>query len=215
MAEQLLNIEEITSLSGEELQAKIDEANTKFTDLQSNSDRWVQKVLDEKRLSEKALKAIAEINWDNAKLVDLYETDPKLGNYLLQNVFNGASIDDFRDGGSWAKTITEDFDTKYQAKRIEETIEEVSSKLPKDVQEKFDAEFKDLTEGKKLTKENVDKYIKMALREANPDYSKEEMEARVHSMGGWVAKPQEAWPKRDQATSSFLEQMGVVRKAVK
>ena len=97
---ELLNSEDLVGLSAEELQAKIDEANTKFADLKSNSDRGVQKVIEEKKLSEKALKAIADINGDNAKLVELYETDEKLGKYLLQNVFNGASIDDFREGGS-------------------------------------------------------------------------------------------------------------------
>jgi hypothetical protein len=97
---ELLNSEDLVGLSAEELQAKIDEANTKFADLKSNSDRGVQKVIEEKKLSEKALKAIADINGDNAKLVELYETDEKLGKYLLQNVFNGASIEDFREGGS-------------------------------------------------------------------------------------------------------------------
>ena len=36
---ELLNIEDLEGLSGEELQAKITEANQKYQELQSNSDR--------------------------------------------------------------------------------------------------------------------------------------------------------------------------------
>jgi hypothetical protein len=207
---ELIKLEDLEGLSQEEIAAKIAQANEEYKNLKSNTERWAQQILEEKKLAEKSLKALADINGDNAKLVELYDNDPKLGDYLLKSVFNGASIDEFREGGTQAKP-TEDFDTQYQKKRLEERIEEISSKLSPELKEKFDTEFKELTEGKKLTKENQEKYIKIALKEVSPDYTKEELEAKIHSTGWTIAKPKESWPKTDESTVSFLKDMGIVR----
>lgn len=179
---ELIKLEDLEGLSQEEIAAKITQANEEYKTLKSNTERGAQQILEEKKLAEKSLKAIADINGDNEKLVELYDNDPKLGEYLLKTVFNGSSIDEFREGGKQAKPTTEDFDTKYQKKRLEERIEEVSSKLSPELKEKFDTEFKELTEGKKLTKESQEKYIKIALKEVSPDYTKEELDAKIHSM---------------------------------
>ena len=207
----LLKMEDLNGLSQEDLQAKIEEANTKFKDLQSNSDRGVQKVIAEKKLSEKALKSIKQIDGDNDKFVELYNDDPELGEYILENVFDWASIDDFTSGSEVkAKPVKEDFEAFYEKKRIEETLEKVSWKLSPEIKEKFDTEFADLTEWKKLTKDSVKKYIKIALKEASPDFSNEELLAKTYSVWGSAPKPKETWPKSDQATKDFMKEMGIV-----
>jgi len=216
MMTELINIEDLKDLNEEQIAEKVAQANEAYKKLQSDTERWAQQIIEEKKLAERSLKAISEINWDNAKLVELYESDKKLWDYLLKTVFGGASIDDFRDGGTTAKPATGDFDKMYQKKRIEERLEEVTSKLPADVQEKFTTEFVEITDGKELSKDNVDKYIKMALREVSPDYTKEELEAKVYSMGGQTAKPKtETGVKVDEYTSNFMQQMWIVTKAKK
>lgn len=207
---ELLNLDDLQDLSQEELQAKIQEANTKYQELQSNSDRWVQKVLDEKKLAEKSLKALGEINGDNDKFVELYNQDKKLGEYILKNVFNGASIEEFQAGGVKAKPVTENFEEFYQKKQIEERLEKITSKLSPEAKEKFELEFEDLTDGKKLTKENVDKYIKITLKEIEPDFSDEIQEARAFAIGGNPTKAKDTKSQWDQATTDFLVQMGIV-----
>lgn len=208
---ELISLDDLTDLSQEELQAKITEANQKYQELQSNSERWVQKVIAEKKLSEKALKSIADINGDNDKFVELYESDKELGEYILKNVFNGATIEEFKTGGWKAKPATENFEEFYQKKQAEERLEKVTSKLSKEAKERFDAEFTELTDGKKLTKENLDKYIKIVLKEIEPDFSEEIQEARSMAMWSWTSKPKESKSQGDQATTDFLVQMGVVK----
>ena len=205
-------MEDLKGLSQEELEVKIAAANESYKNLESNADRGAQKVLDDKKLAERALTAIAEIDGDNEKFVELYNNDPKLGDYLLKTVFKGASIDDFKKGGTKSpKPEWEDFDAKRLKKTIEEKVESVSSKLPKEIKEKFDAEYKELTDWKKLTKDNVEKYIKMALREVQPDFSQEELDARVLSQGGGGIKPKaDKSFKWDKSTSEFLKKMGII-----
>jgi len=214
---ELIDLEALKGLNQEELSAKLAEANENYKDLKSNSDRWVQKVLEEKKLAERSLKAISEIDWKNDKFVELYEEDPKLWNYLLENVFEGASIDDFREWGEWAKTqpkinTKDDFEKYYQQKQVEEKIEKISSKLTAEAKEKFTEEFNDISNGKELNTKNVDKYIKIALRESQPDLRNEENMAKLYAIGWSKSKSVDNSKKWDSATSDFLQQMGVTRK---
>lgn len=209
---ELLNLDDLKDLPQEEIAEKIKEANEKYSQMLANKERWAQQIIEEKKLAEKSLKALGEINGDNDKFVALYNQDKKLGEYILKNVFNGASIEEFQAGGSQRSTPTkENFEEFYQKKQVEETIEKVTSKLSQEAKEKFDLEFSDLTDGKNLTKDNVNKYIKIALKEIEPDFSEEIQEARVFAMGGWTAKPKDNKPQWDQATTDFLVQMGVVK----
>jgi hypothetical protein len=54
-------------------------------------------------------------------------------------------------------------------KEVEKKLSSVIEQLPEDLVEKFNEEFKDLTEGKKLSADNVQKYIKNALSNITED----------------------------------------------
>jgi len=52
---------------------------------------------------------------------------------------------------------------------VDKKLSSVKDQLPDDLLEKFNTEFEELTEGKKLTADNVQKYIKNALSNVSDD----------------------------------------------
>lgn len=47
---------------------------------------------------------------------------------------------------------------------VNTTLKSVQSQLPQWLREQFEEEYKDITEGKKITADNVDKYVKKTLK---------------------------------------------------
>ena len=56
--------------------------------LQSDSEKGVQKVINERKLFEKAYKELPKIASDDTRLVELYEEDPELANQILRDHFD-------------------------------------------------------------------------------------------------------------------------------
>ena len=52
---------------------------------------------------------------------------------------------------------------------MDKKLSSVKDQLPDDLLEKFNTEFEELTEGKKLTADNIQKYIKNALSNVSDD----------------------------------------------
>jgi hypothetical protein len=64
------------------------------------------------------------------------------------------------------ETIVQD---KINQSRITEKLDHVKSQLPDDLKEKFEEEFADLTNGREITTETVDKFIKSTLAIVSPE----------------------------------------------
>lgn len=96
------------SLSSETIQTWDDQEENKkvFTleeveamrkEMQSNSERWVQKVLSEQKLYKQSLKEIAKI-WENEnRLIEIAEENPKLAEIILNDFFWWESLEDYKD----------------------------------------------------------------------------------------------------------------------
>jgi hypothetical protein len=56
---------------------------------------------------------------------------------------------------------------KLDKQYVTQTLSTVKSQLSEDELEAFELEFNDITEGKQLTTENVDKYVQKALKLTN------------------------------------------------
>lgn len=210
--ENLINLEDLEGLNQEQIIEKINEANELHKKNVADSDRWVQKILENSKLAEGAIEALAEINGDSSKFADLYKKDPKQWEYLLKKVFGWVTYEQFmawepKNDGNLTKAQMEEF---YQQKEIEKELDSVNSKLSDEWKEAFKKEFDDIVEGKKLTKDNIKKYIKMALREVEPDMSLLEQEAKSSSISGWYSSKakDESKIKMDQATTDLLTKMG-------
>ena len=60
-------------------------------------------------------------------------------------------------------------DKRLAAKEVERSVSYVANQIPEDKREAFQNEYKELVEGKKITPQNVDKYIRLAAREVMPE----------------------------------------------
>ena len=67
--------EEITPEAKSYTEEEVEEIKKK---MQSDSDKWVQKILKETRLAQTALDEIAKVAQNNEHLVDIFETKPEV-----------------------------------------------------------------------------------------------------------------------------------------
>lgn len=87
---------------------------------------------------------------------------------------------------------------KLDKQYVTQTLSTVKSQLSDDELAEFEAEFEDITEGKSLTTENVDKYVQKALKLANKEtkqviaMSQSSSKARASSQAQAEARKAEA-----------------------
>ena len=165
-----------------------------YSGLQRSQDRWVQKVLGEKKYMEQ----VASVALDNTKLIELWETNPDTAKKIADEYYDGISkeeaINRLTEAGVEVKS--EEKLTKKQVQDIitqEKVVWAISdfksnAGLSWDSLSKFESELKDISEGKKLSMSNINKYLRIAYSEAIPkwDYKAIESEALRISVGdGW------------------------------
>jgi len=156
---------DLNDLSHEELQEVVNGAVSEYKELESNTERWAQSLLWEKKKLEKAIDTFKNVNSNPDALDKLMESDPEIWQFIIDKFFDGKSIDEIKK-----KTNIDDIvDQRLNQKEVDKKLSSVREQLPEDLIEKFDEEFKDLTEGKKLSSENVQKYIKNALSNISED----------------------------------------------
>jgi hypothetical protein len=156
---------DLNDLSHEELQEVVTSVASEYKELESNTERWAQSLLGEKKKLEKAIDTFKNVNSNPEALDKLMESDPEIWQFIIDKFFDGKSIDEIKK-----KTNIDDIvDQRLNQKEVEKKLSSVREQLPEDLIEKFDEEFKDLTEGKKLSSENVQKYIKNALSNISED----------------------------------------------
>ncbi len=156
---------DLNDLSHEELQEVVNGVTSEYKELESNTERWAQSLLWEKKKLEKAIDTFKNVNSNPDALDKLMESDPEIWQFIIDKFFDGKSIDEIKK-----KTNIDDIvDQRLNQKEVDKKLSSVREQLPEDLIEKFDEEFKDLTEGKKLSSENVQKYIKNALSNISED----------------------------------------------
>lgn len=90
--------------------------------MQSDSEKGVQKVILEKKAYEKAMQELSSISDDPKQLVELYEENPNAAKIILDTYYEGQDIDSFKDS-IWYKTDYTD------PKKIEKLVEEKAKAL--------------------------------------------------------------------------------------
>jgi len=157
---------DLNDLSHEELQEVVNSVSSEYKELESNTERWAQSLLWEKKKLEKAIDTFKNVNSNPEDLDKLMESDPELWQFIIDKFFDGKSIDEIKKS---KPNIDDIVDQRLNQKEVEKKLSSVREQLPEDLIEKFDEEFKDLTEGKKLSSETVQKYIKNALSNISED----------------------------------------------
>jgi hypothetical protein len=132
---------------------------------------------------------------DKNYFVDLLSKDEGLAKAVLNEFFDGISIEDAL--AQVDEDPKKEYTTKKQVSNVEDTVknilikEKVESKINKFIKdvalsaqdkEAFDREFAELIEGKKLDATNVDKYLRLAYKEALPDSDFKQVENTAMQM---------------------------------
>jgi len=168
MADQKLSAEELKALSPEELQELVIQNQEAYDKLQSETTKWAQKVIDEKKLLEKAMTTVIK---DKESLATIAEADPELANTISQKLFGtdyepaNPEQKQQQQEVDVEKIVERQLDTKEVNKRVSKVVEQ----LPEDIREKFTTEYEELIQNKEVTGENVEKYIKAALSLVSDD----------------------------------------------
>ena len=147
--EETLNQEEKANETDEVKEPKTyteEEVEEMRKKLQSDSEKWVQKVIGERKRFEKAYKELPKIANDDTRLVELYEEDPELANQILADHFDWQSIQDYKDSIDYKEDYSDP--EKMKAKIEREAAKLVSKKeaetRAKEVEKSKDAFIKKL-----------------------------------------------------------------------
>lgn len=160
---------DLNDFSHEELKEVVEGVASEYKELESNTERWAQSLLSEKKKLEKAIETFKNVNSNPEALDKLMESDKEIWQFILDKFYDGQSIDEIKNK-KWP-SIDELVEQKLNRKEVDAKLQSVRSQLPEDMVEKFDEEFKDITDGKTLSPENVQKYLKNAISNISDDNS--------------------------------------------
>lgn len=170
-------------------------------ELESNYEKWVQKIIGQKKAYDEVFNHLDSISEDPTKLIKLYEEKPEVAKIILDKYYDGKSIESFKED-SWYKPDLTDpneiqklidrwVESKVQAKLIDEKknafIKEL--KLSNEELEKFNEAFDERKQLKTFNVSNLEKVLEKSYRdidantEALKDYKKTVAIANV--MANW------------------------------
>lgn len=149
-----------------------------YKQLQSSASKWVKKVLDRNAVLTQTLKLLPQVADEPEKLISIYEENPEVAQVILENYYDGITIEEYAETWLWSdytpkqeekKTLSEDDIRQEERQKIaQEQVEEHvaklfnKAKLNKQEAEKVLEEYEDLTEWKNLTVEKATKYFQIA-----------------------------------------------------
>lgn len=159
MTLDLKTLENLAGLSPEDKQAVIDEANEKYTQLQSATTKGVANM-------NKAIDFNISVDGDVTKIQEFFDTDPEASKLWLEKFHPGKTLEQVMSN-------TVPFDQRVneivEKKEVDNIIDSYISQLPtEDLKEKFKAKLTDFSGGKQPTMRNVDDLITATMAVINP-----------------------------------------------
>jgi hypothetical protein len=209
----------------EALKKKVQELEESIKKHKSDSERGVQKILKEKKEAEEYVslfrKSVKMVRDDKASLLEIYEDNPKVAKEILEEYFDGMSMDEFiQEELEWKvptrkvnlekerEKIRKQVEEEYEMKQAEKLVDKYSKDFEDADKEKIKEEFMDIVWKRKLTTELVKKYFKVAVSVVKPvkkdDPATEEMKKPTPAPSGTTS-----WKTITEAQMSvkkFLEQ---------
>jgi len=178
-----LSQEEVIEIAKEAIAQK-QQFEDSYKQIKSESTKGTQLILD---LHDYTLNH----NGDLDKLAEIEETNPKLAKLIQEKNY-------------WGKT-SEELRPKVSSK-IQSKIDEVLEQLPEDQKAKFVTEFDELIDGKKITDDNLSKFVKatMAVIQENVDESIKD-DLKIWSMGSEEKKTSSKKEEADAWTKKQIE----------
>ena len=186
----------------------------------SNSERGVQKVIQDKKNLEKAMDELGKVADEPAHLVDLYESDPEVAKIILKKYYDNQDIESFKESIGYQvdlsdpetvkRHIEKEAERRLAQRRVEDAKAAFVNRLEMTAEEKkaFDAAFEERTQLKSFKPDDVEKHLEKAYREiADEDQIRNlrSQETVARSMatgnGGQAGKSE---PKRKDPLSSEI-----------
>jgi len=170
--EESTNPEESKASTVEELEAKMKE-------MQSNSEKWVQKLITEKKVYEKAFNEMSKISDDSERLIELFEEDQSTAELILSKYFGDESIDEYKERTWYEEDYSNPkvFEAKIKkeaTKMAENNLIEAEKqifidKLKMSDEEKtsFEETFRELRQLRSFNTKNLTKRFEKAYRLSN------------------------------------------------
>lgn len=174
--------EDLSDLSPEELQDLVIETQNEYNALKSNSDRWVSKVLQEKKMLEQVVQLVID---DESKLAEIASKNQDLANKVSQKLYWKEYSDQMKvKNDADVDTIVEQ---KLMQQKVNDRIDKICSQLPtEEDQKKFREEFFELTDGKKLSNDNIDKFVRASLAVVSDSGNVDISKVKEISVWSWV-----------------------------
>lgn len=180
--EVILNSEEIATWEENQEAKKVftlEEVEAMRKEMTSNSEKWVQKVISEKKTFERALKESWLVANDPTRLVELYEEDPKAAQIILDEFFNWQSIDEYKEDIEYKEDYT---DPKVLQSKIKKEAEKLAQnnlietqkqnfidnlKMSDEEKQAFEEAFEELRQLKSFNSKDLTKQMEKAYRLSN------------------------------------------------
>lgn len=226
MAEDEKKVSEDANLNWDEVKTTYSAEEVK--EMQSNSEKGVQKLITEKKANERAMKSINKIVEDKGYLIELYETDEEAAKIILTDIYDGQSIEDFKTAIEFKEDMS---DPKVIERLVEKKAKEHASiskiansklefiekfKLEWDELKEFEEAFEERMELKSFSANNVDNHLEKALREISDDKLSDRLKSQkeiAKTMAtwewatGWTVKKDNSIQKQ---SNDFLKKFGVI-----
>lgn len=155
----------------EELDTKTQEAINKY---QSDSSAWIEKLQAETKLKDGIIAGVGKVAQNAESLVDIFEWDSAVGQAILDNYYDGKSIEEYKESIGYKET-TEQLNDKlinqraskiYDDNKYEEVVGEFVEKvgLEWDELEEFNAEMAERKAMKGYDPKKLKSYIKKSYK---------------------------------------------------
>lgn len=187
--------------------------------MQSDSDKWVQKILWEQKLYKQSIKELGKLSENPDRLIELADENPRLAEIILEEYFEWESLDEYKDR-IWYK---EDYsDPKLIAKKIEKEAKILAEKTHIDTQktifidklkmedeekEAFEEAFEELRCLKSFSSNNLEKQFEKAYRLSNESEESlkklKNQEIIWRTLAVWENKTASSWDRKKKEENPF------------
>ena len=190
--------QEKNTFTAEELETAKQEALNKY---KSDQEKWIQKIIEEKKFAEKVLDAVGLVAQDQNNLVELYDESPDVAEEILNKYYGWQSIDEYKESIGFQeseivlneKMIERKAKSIVEAEKIKDTKKAFIEKtgLKGEELEAFESEFEERMQLKSFSINNLDDNLTKAYKLATgyseeqiKDIQKSKMVASVSSVSG-------------------------------
>lgn len=172
-------------------------------ELSGSHEKWVQKVIWEKKAYQEAISIIPKLMDDKEKLISIHEENPEVAQIILDKIYEWQSIEEFKDAIWYQEDYSDPEVVKKlvskQAKELrdKEKIEDAKSSFIEKLQmewdelKNFEEAFAERQELRSFKVSDLDKHLEKAFREVSDnteqlkDLKKNKEIAKTLATGGW------------------------------